>query len=178
MSDLSIDYQQVADTLAALKRATSLSEDSTDKTDWIHGDQTGTKWSRDESSTSFSSTYREFLTKLGTKVDQWSNDLSNAQTRTQQAQEALKNTSEEEAAAIHALLVEEWNQQSAPSPSSESEDGGPGLGFGVVSVGPADSGPGLGFEVTPVGPADSGAGAGSTSSGPGLGFGVVPVPGR
>jgi len=161
MPDLEIDYQQVEEALSALRRVTSISDDSTDKASWMNGDQTGTKWGRDESPTSFSSTYREFLTKLRTKLDQWSNDVSNVKTRTQQAQEALRTASEKETAAVNALLVEEWNQQSIPASTSGTAPG-PGLGFGVV----------------PVGPADSGAGSGSTSSGPGLGFGVVPVPGR
>jgi len=144
-SDLEFDPQQLTDALSTLKRSLASCEDTGDNTDWMQGDQTGTKWGGEPGSTSFSSSYRTFLTQVHKAVDQWSKDTDTVVSRLRQAHEALRNASEEEAAAINALLVEEWNQQSTPAPSPANS--GPGLGFGVPQPGATDTGPGLGFGV-------------------------------
>lgn len=129
---LAIKYQDLEDALYTLKKSVYLCEDSIHKADWMQEDQSRAKWGTEEAPTSFSRTYQDFLTQLHRTIDQWASDVSMAYKRAQQAQEMIQTASEQEAAAINQMLVDQWYGQSAPAPSTNPATGAPsGLGYGV-----------------------------------------------
>jgi len=114
---LMINFDAVFEALQKLKKDVDPCEASIQDAQWMAGDQTSAKWGTEAAAGSFSTRYRDFLTRLSKQIDQWQSDLTTFMKRVNQAQEQLDGASAAEAAVINQMLVDEWLQESGPGQS-------------------------------------------------------------